>query len=173
MWYKGKRAKIIGAGLALLILVSLALAACAGPVGPTGPTGAPGAAGAPGAPGKAAMAPVARIVISPNTADGFGGRGKPPQVMNIAGSGFTPGDAINFTIPQSFNPSPKTNDQLVDQCSPIGTYANDTGAFAASWKIGGFMDIQFTEEGVFTVVAEDEHGMKAMAAFIVDIPDAE
>ena len=42
-----------------------------------------------------------------------------------------------------------------------------------SWKIGGFMDIQFTEEGVFTVVAEDEHGMKAMPAFIVDIPDAE
>ncbi|MFC2018893.1 hypothetical protein ACFLU4_02910 [Chloroflexota bacterium] len=175
MWYRGKRAKIIGAGLALLILVSLALAACAGPAGPIGPAGAAGAAGAPGAPGKAAPASVARIVISPNTIDGFGGRGVPPQVMNIAGSGFTPGDPISITIPKSFNPSPKTNDELVDQMVPIflRIAANDTGAFASTVKIGGFMDIQFTQEGVYTVVAEDEHGMKALATFIVDIPDAE
>ncbi|MFH1775592.1 MAG: hypothetical protein ABH839_02905 [Chloroflexota bacterium] len=175
MWYKGTRAKIIGAGLALLILVSMALAACAGPAGPTGPAGPAGAAGAAGAPGKAAMAPIARLVINPNKIDGFGGRGVPQQYMNVAGSGFTPGDMIDITIPKSFNPSPGTNQELVDQSVPIylGIKANDTGAFAQQIVVGGFMDIQFTQEGVYTVVAQDEHGMKALATFIVDIPAAE
>ncbi|MFC2019148.1 hypothetical protein ACFLU4_04235 [Chloroflexota bacterium] len=161
MCYKGKRVKIIGAGLAVLILVSVALAACAGPAGPAGSAGPRGPAGPPGRKGADAEASIATVIASPAVL---------PTVLSgnleVSGAGFIPGERIEMCLAKAV-PAYKGSEEKVDCWFDVNTVVNDQGAFYVKTNFGLARILGKMDEGPVVLVVYGSEGTEVTYPMLI------
>ncbi|MFC2060293.1 hypothetical protein ACFLTZ_04275 [Chloroflexota bacterium] len=168
MTFASKKVSLAG----LLVLVLVLVSGCTGPpgsAGPPGPAGSSGPAGSPGPAGEPAVPVQTKLSVVPDVIE-FNSGG-----LVIIGSGFTPGSLVIIGIPGL--PVDTRRPEERDLWFSTAT-VNEFGAFTANANMGRSLwrypsRKVLTEEEVctvYTVVAKNDLGEKAVAPLLVTKP---